>query len=266
MICRLQGGVALILAGIHAVKHALESDEPVSELVIERGKGERGKGHPRLNELIHLAKVRGIRISFQPRQSLERLSEGVAHQGVVARVAVGRRLDFSVWLAELEETEELCVLLLDGVTDPHNLGACVRSAEAAGCAAVIIPKDHAADVGSPVTAKAACGALSRLPVLTVTNLVRAMQQLQGKGLWLVGLAAEAEASIYEADLGGRLGVVMGAEGKGLRRLVREQCDRLLSIPMPGSVESLNVSVATGVTLFEVVRQRMQVVRDSESGS
>jgi len=117
-----------------------------------------------------------------------------------------------------------------------------------------------------VTAKAACGALSRLPVLTVTNLVRAMQQLQGKGLWLVGLAAEAEASIYEADLGGRLGVVMGAEGKGLRRLVREQCDRLLSIPMPGSVESLNVSVATGVTLFEVVRQRMQVVRDSESGS
>ena len=252
----------MILAGIHAVKHALESDEPVSELIIERGKGERGKGergkgHPRLNELIHLAKVRGIRISFQPRQSLERLSEGVAHQGVVARVSSGMKLDFGAWLAGLDVTDGLCLLLLDGVTDPHNLGACVRSAEAAGCAAVVIPRDHAADVESPVAAKAACGALSRLPVLTVTNLVRAMQALQDKGLWLVGLAGEAEASIYGADLSGRLGVVMGAEGKGLRRLVREQCDVLLSIPMPGNVESLNVSVATGVTLFEVVRQRLQ---------
>jgi len=255
----------LILAGIHAVKHALESDEPVSELIIERGKGERGKGHPRLNELIHLAKVRSIRISFQPRQSLERLSEGVAHQGVVARVSTAKKLDFGVWLESLEASESQLLLLLDGVTDPHNLGACVRSAEAAGCTAVIIPRDHAADVESPVAAKAACGAISRLPVLTVTNLVRAMQQLQDKGLWLVGLAGEAESSIYQADLSGRLGVVMGAEGKGIRRLVREQCDSLLSIPMPGNVESLNVSVATGVSLFEVVRQRMQAASVKDAG-
>jgi len=252
----------LILAGIHAVKHALESDEPVSELVIERGKGERGKGHPRLNELIHLAKVRGIRISFQPRQALERLGEGVAHQGVVARVATARKLDFSVWLESPGASEARLVLLLDGVTDPHNLGACVRSAEAAGCSAVIVPRDHAADVESPVAAKAACGAISRLPVMTVTNLVRAMQELQEKGLWLIGLAGEAEASIYQSDLSGRIGVVMGAEGKGMRRLVREQCDSVLSIPMPGNVESLNVSVATGVTLFEVVRQRLQAVRNT----
>jgi len=254
--------MVLILAGIHAVKHALESDEPISELIIERGKGDRGKGHPRLNELIHLAKMRSIRISFQPRQSLERLSEGVAHQGVVARLSAGKKLDFGVWLKALDVTNNLCLLLLDGVTDPHNLGACIRSAEAAGCAAVIIPKDNAADVGSPVVAKSACGALARLPVLTVTNLVRAMQALQEKGLWLVGMADAAEKSIYEAKLGGRLGVVMGAEGKGLRRLVREHCDELLSIPMPGSVESLNVSVATGVTLFEVVRQCMQLERDA----
>lgn len=255
----------MILAGIHAVKHALESGEAISELIIERGKGERGKGHPRLNELIHLAKTRSIRISFQPRQSLERLSEGVAHQGVVARVSSGQKLDFGVWLSGLDMTENLSILILDGVTDPHNLGACVRSAEAAGCVAVVIPKDHAADVESPVAAKSACGALSRVPVLVVTNLVRAMQALQEKGLWLVGLAGEADKSIYAADLSGRLGVVMGAEGKGLRRLVREQCDVLLSIPMPGSVESLNVSVATGITLFEVVRQRLHAsVNDDQS--
>jgi len=251
-----------IIAGIHAVRHALESGDPINELIIERGKGERGKGHPRLNELIHLARTRGIRISFQPRQSLERLSEGVAHQGAVARLSSGRKQDFKVWLAALDMTENPCILLLDGVTDPHNLGACVRSAEAAGCAALIIPKDHAADVESPVAAKAACGALSRLPVLTVTNLVRAMQALQDKGMWLVGLAGEAEKSIFEAELSGCLGVVMGAEGKGMRRLVRQQCDMLLSIPMPGSVESLNVSVATGVALFEVVRQRLQSRQDA----
>lgn len=246
-----------ILAGIHAVKHALESGESLSELIVERGKGEKGKGHPRLNELIHLAKSRGIRVSFQPRQALERLSEGVPHQGVVARVAGGKRIGFDEWLQALGESESRCVLLLDGVTDPHNLGACARTAEAAGCVAVVIPKDHAADIDSPVAAKAACGALSRLPVLAVTNLVRAMQALQDKGFWLAGLAGEAESSIYQADLGGRMGLVMGAEGKGLRRLVREQCDTLLAIPMPGNVESLNVSVATGVALFEMLRQRRQ---------
>jgi 23S rRNA (guanosine2251-2'-O)-methyltransferase len=244
--------MAQIIAGIHAVKHALESGETIDELIIERG-----KGHPRLNELIHLAKSQGIRVSFQPRQVLERLAGGVPHQGAVARVVRGKRPDFSDWLAGLDTNGNPVILLLDGVTDPHNLGACVRTAEAAGCVAVIIPRDHAADVESPVAAKAACGALSRLPVFSVTNLVRAMQALQDNGFWLVGLAGEAEKSIYATELGGRLGVVMGAEGKGLRRLVCEQCDELLSIPMTGNVESLNVSVATGVTLFEMLRQRLQ---------
>ncbi|MDQ6966493.1 MAG: 23S rRNA (guanosine(2251)-2'-O)-methyltransferase RlmB, partial [Mariprofundaceae bacterium] len=184
---------------------------------------------------------------------------------VVARVSTAKKIGFGVWLESLDASESQLLLLLDGVTDPHNLGACVRSAEAAGCTAVIIPRDHAADVESPVASKAACGAISRLPVLTVTNLVRAMQQLQDNGLWLVGLAGEAESSIYQADLSGRLGVVMGAEGKGMRRLVREQCDSLLSIPMPGNVESLNVSVATGVSLFEVVRQRIQAADAKGAG-
>jgi len=241
-----------ILAGIHAVKHALESGDPIDEIIIEKG-----KKHPRINELIHLAKKQGIRVSFQPRQALNRLSEGVPHQGVIARIQSGKRVRFEDWLEELDMNGCVLVLLLDGVTDPHNLGACIRTAEAAGCNGVVIPKDHAADTESPVVAKSACGALSRLPVLTVTNLVRAMKQLQEKGVWLAGLAGEAEVSMYQAELDGNLGLVMGAEDKGMRRLVREQCDQLVSIPMPGYVESLNVSVATGVALFEIVRQRQK---------
>jgi len=240
------------IAGIHAVKHALEAGEPISELLIEKG-----KKHPRINELIHLAKKAGIRFSFVPRQALERHAEGVPHQGVVARMGGGsvQKHAFSEWLESLDMDSRPLVLLLDQVTDPHNLGACIRTAEAAGCAGMVIPKDNAADLNSPIVAKSACGALARLPVLTVTNLARSIEQLQEKGFWVCGLAGEAEASLYEVDLKSPIALVMGAEGKGLRRLVREKCDQLLKIPMPGNVESLNVSVATGVSLFEAVRQR-----------
>ena len=241
-----------LIAGIHAVKHALEAGEALQEVVIEKG-----KKHPRLNELIHLAKKAGIRVSFTPRQALDRLADGTAHQGVVAKGSALKQLDFDDWLDSLDLGKAPLLLLLDQVTDPHNFGACLRTAEAVGCAAVILPRDHSADPDSPVVAKAACGASSRLPVLSVTNLARTMRQLQDKGFWLCGLAGEAEASIYEASLKGALGIVMGAEGKGLRRLVREACDQLVSIPMPGRIESLNVSVATGIALFEAQRQRSQ---------
>ncbi len=239
-----------LIAGIHAVKHALEAGEPLQELVIEKG-----KKHPRLNELIHLARKAGIRVGFVPRPALDRLAGGAVHQGVVAKGSALKRPDFDDWLDSLDMETAPLLLLLDQVTDPHNFGACLRTAEATGCAAVILPRDHSADLFSPVVAKAACGALSRLPVLSVTNLVRAMQKLQDNGFWLCGLAGEAEGSIYEAKLKGALGIVMGAEDKGIRRLVRENCDQLASIPMPGRVESLNVSVAAGVALFEAVRQR-----------
>ena len=242
-----------MIAGIHAVKHALDAGEAIDELMIEKG-----KKHPRLNELIHLAKKAGIRFSFVPRQALERHAEGVPHQGVVARIASSETMQkqsFDVWLKALDMEKHPIVLLLDQVTDPHNLGACVRTAEAAGCMGVIIPKDNAADLNSPIVAKSACGALARLPVLTVTNLARSIEQLQEGGFWVSGLAGEAESNIYDVDLKGATALVMGAEGKGMRRLVREKCDQLLKIPMPGHVESLNVSVATGVALFEVVRQR-----------
>lgn len=242
-----------VLAGIHAVKHALDAGDSIDELLIEKG-----KHHPRLNELIHLAKKHSIRFSFVPKEALARLAEGVPHQGVVAKmVAAGAQAvpTFEAWLKTVDMETAPMVLLLDQVTDPHNLGACVRTAEAAGCAAVIVLKDHAADVHSPVVAKAACGALSRLPVLRVINMKRCIEQLQQQGFWTVGLAGEAELSIYDAKLSGATAVVMGSEDKGVRRLVRETCDQLIHIPMPGVVESLNVSVATGVALFEINRQR-----------
>jgi len=248
-----------VLAGIHAVKHALEAGEAVDELLIEEG-----KKHPRINDLVHRAKKSGVRFSFVPKQVLMRYAAGVPHQGVVAKMAMKRggvSVSFDDWLNGLNMEVAPRALLLDQVTDPHNLGACIRTAEAAGCAGVIIPKDHAAGISSPVVAKSACGALARLPVLRVTNLKRAIEKLRKKGFWVVGLADEAERSIYHMELNGALAIVMGAEGAGLRRLVREACDQLLSIPMSGQVESLNVSVATGVALFEMVRQR-EARRDS----
>jgi 23S rRNA (guanosine2251-2'-O)-methyltransferase len=249
------GNYKKILAGIHAIKHAFEAGQIIDELLIEKG-----KRHPRLNELIHLAGKAGVRVSFVSKEALQRLAEGVPHQGALAQCpaadVVGAQ-SFDEWLSALEMELMPLVLLLDQVTDPHNFGACVRTAEAAGCDAVVVPKDNAADLRSPVVNKAASGALSRLPVYRVANLSRAIQKLQDKGFWTVGMAGEADVSIYETALSGSLAVVMGSEGKGIRRLVRETCDQLIKIPMPGSVESLNVSVATGVALFEISRQRHQ---------
>jgi len=146
-------------------------------------------------------------------------------------------------------------LVLDGVTDPHNLGACLRTADAAGVAAVIAPKDKSAPLNATV-AKVACGAAEVVPYIQVTNLARTLQLLKQHGIWITGTAGEADQSVYQADLTGPQAIVMGAEGKGMRRLTREQCDQLVNIPMAGEVSSLNVSVATGVCLFEVVRQQL----------
>jgi 23S rRNA (guanosine2251-2'-O)-methyltransferase len=146
------------------------------------------------------------------------------------------------------------ILVLDGITDPHNFGACLRSADAAGVDAVIVPKDKSAPLNATVR-KVACGAAETVPVYAVTNLARSLAALKDRGIWLAGLAGEGAVSLTQQDLTGPLGIVMGSEGEGLRRLTRDACDYLVSIPMAGSVSSLNVSVATGVTLFEAVRQR-----------
>jgi 23S rRNA (guanosine2251-2'-O)-methyltransferase len=237
------------IAGIHAVKHALDAGEAIDELVVLKG-----KTHPRLNELIHLARKAKVRVSFVPKEALERMADGVPHQGVVAKMSAKGAVNFKDWLQQVEGQDEALVLILDQVTDPHNLGACIRTAEAAGCVGVVIPKDHAADLSSPIVSKSACGALARIPVLRVTNLARTMKDLQQAGFWISGLAGEADTLIHDIQFSGKNVLVMGAEGEGMRRLVRESCDQLVKIPMPGKVESLNVSVATGVALFEVVRQ------------
>ena len=152
------------------------------------------------------------------------------------------------------------LLLLDQVQDPHNLGACLRTADGAGVHAVIAPKDRSVGLTSAVRT-VACGAAEHVPYVQVTNLARFMDQLKELGIWLVGTASEAESSLYEADLTGPLGLVMGSEGSGLRRLTRERCDFVVSFPLFGSVESLNVSVATGICLFEAVRQRREPRRN-----
>merc|ERR1712000_709071 len=149
------------------------------------------------------------------------------------------------------------VLILDGVTDPHNLGACLRTADAAGAHVVIAPKDKSAPLNA-TAAKVACGAAEAVPYIQVTNLARTMKDLQERGIWIVGTAGEAEQTIYQHDLTGPMAIVMGAEGPGMRRLTREHCDYLANIPMAGEVSSVNVSVATGICLFEAVRQRIAV--------
>lgn len=238
------------LFGLHAVQAALRAGEPVRVLWLL------GSRHDaRLQAVRDLAASRGVSIRTATRAELDQHADGGRHQGVVAELAGGARqlpTDLDTLLAGLSEPPFL--LVLDGVQDPHNLGACLRSANAAGVHAVIAPKDRAAGL-TPVARKVASGAAEYTPFITVTNLARALRQLQDAGVWLVGAAGEAEQELYAADLRGPLALVLGAEGAGLRRLTREHCDLLVRLPMAGEVESLNVSVATGICLYEAVRQR-----------
>ena len=185
---------------------------------------------------------------------LARAVPGLKHQGVVAQYAAPQNLGEGDLDELLGKVENPLLLVLDGVQDPHNLGACLRSAGAAGVAAVIVPRDRAVGV-TAVVRKASAGAADQVPLIRVTNLARTLKTLKDAGVWIVGLAGEAEKSLYEMDLKGPIAIAMGGEGDGLRRLSREHCDYLAKIPMTGIVESLNVSVATGVALFEAVRQR-----------
>lgn len=237
--------------GWHAVSAVLSrSPKRIRQVWVQAGRGDK-----RARELMERLRALAVPVMELARRDLDELAGGV-HQGVVAEIdplpewGEAELLD---WLAKTGEVPLL--LVLDGVTDPHNLGACMRSADAAGVHAVVVPKDKSAPLNSAAR-KVACGAAENLPLVRVTNLARALRALQDAGVWLVGTAGEAEASIYQANLQGPLAVVMGAEGSGMRRLTREHCDYLVSLPMQGSVASLNVSVATGVCLFEAVRQRL----------
>ena len=236
--------------GLHAVEALLRHHpKRVKQVWLAEGRGD-----PRVQTLIQLAEQSRIRIGQCERRELDAWVEGV-HQGVVADVSPSQVWGDAMLEELLDRTEGAPLLLvLDGVTDPHNLGACLRTADAAGALAVIIPKDKSATLNATVR-KVACGAAEVIPLVAVTNLARTLEKLQQRGLWVVGTAGEAEQEIYDQDLRGPIVLVMGAEGKGMRRLTREHCDFLVRLPMAGSVSSLNVSVATGVCLFEALRQR-----------
>ncbi|MEH6583172.1 MAG: 23S rRNA (guanosine(2251)-2'-O)-methyltransferase RlmB [Halioglobus sp.] len=246
--------------GIHSVDSLLRTNpKSVQRLWVQLGRDDR-----RIGSLLELAQNQGVPVAREPRKDLDEMVSG-RHQGVVAETLSvpvhGEISQPNLWkeadLYRFVENKDSPVLLLvlDGVTDPHNLGACLRSADAAGVDAVIVPKDKSADL-NPTSRKVACGAAEVVPFVKVTNISRTMTELKERGVWLFGTAGEAENSIYDSDLAGSVALVMGAEGGGLRRLTREGCDHLVKLPMSGSVSSLNVSVATGVCLFEIVRQRL----------
>ncbi len=241
-----------IVYGLHAVQSVLkhQGDSVVQLFHDKRRRDER------LSKLLQQAQQLGIDVQAVSKTTLEEKSSSDRHQGIVIVVEQHQKQQSLEELLDALDTndEAPLLLILDSITDPHNLGACLRTADAAGAHAVIYPKDKSAGINATVR-KVACGAAEVIPCYPVTNLARCMEQLQQRGIWIVGAAGEAEQEFYQMDLSGSMALVMGAEGKGLRRLTREHCDYLAKLPMAGEVSSLNVSVATGVCLFEMVRQR-----------
>ena len=244
-----------IVLGIHAVQALIElSPERFIEMWVLKGRDDE-----RMAPIINLTRKYKIPVQLVHRKVLDEKSVGEQHQGVIARITPNKQynendLDEIISQAERNDVAPF-LLILDGVTDPHNLGACLRNADAAGVQAIIVPKDKAAKITATVR-KVAVGAAETVPLVQVTNLARTMKHLQQLGVWVVGTAGETDTNLYDVKLNGPMALVMGAEGKGMRRLTRENCDQLVKLPMAGAVSSLNVSVATGICLFEIVRQRI----------
>ena len=245
-----------LVFGLHAVDAVLlNSPERILELWLSSGRDD-----PRMKSLRLRADAAGIRPQAASVEALEKLVGDVTHQGVVAAIRPLAPWTDNELLGAVEASREPPLLLvLDGVSDPHNLGACLRSADAAGVSALVLPKDRSAQVDA-VVRKVAAGAAEFVPVATVTNLARTLEALKALNVWVVGTDGEAEQSLFTADLNRPLALVLGAEGTGLRRLTREKCDFLVKIPMAGQVESLNVSVAAGIALFEARRQRSKLTK------
>ncbi|WP_243039879.1 23S rRNA (guanosine(2251)-2'-O)-methyltransferase RlmB [Dyella sedimenti] len=241
------------IVGINPVEGALSNDASrVREVLVEQG-----QRNARVQELATRAKALNIPVHHRPREQLDRLAGEARHQGVAARYEappMGGENDLPGLLEKAGQ--EALVLVLDGVTDPHNLGACLRSAAAARVTAVVVPKDRAVGL-TPVVRRASAGGADRVPLIAATNLARALRTLKDAGVWITGLAGDTDTSVYGIDLRGPVALVLGSEGEGMRRLTRETCDFVAKIPMPGAMESLNVSVATGIVLFEALRQRSE---------
>ncbi|RCS59597.1 23S rRNA (guanosine(2251)-2'-O)-methyltransferase RlmB [Parvibium lacunae] len=244
-----------ILFGFHAVTARLrQSASSIEEICYDNSRRDQ-----RMQSFIEQAAAAKVKLVAVDSARLEQLAAGQRHQGLIARVqplVLAQHLDDL--LEDLEQQQETpFLLILDGVTDPHNLGACLRVADAAGVHAVIAPKDRAVGLNATVH-KVASGAADSVPYFMVTNLARTLRTLQARGIWVIGTAGEATQTLYQTALTGPLALVLGAEGEGLRRLTRETCDALIQIPMQGTVESLNVSVASGICLFEACRQRLPI--------
>jgi 23S rRNA (guanosine2251-2'-O)-methyltransferase len=242
--------------GLHAVRSALRRPQLLLEVLVDGGRQDQ-----RAREILVLAEEAGIKWRRVAVAELDRLAEGARHQGVVAKLQRQQIQDEPYLKALLKRLEvPPFLLILDEVQDPHNLGACLRTAEGAGVNAVITPRDRSAGL-NPTVRKVASGAAEIVPFIQVTNLARTLRWLKQEGVWLIGTAGEAGNLLYDCDLRGPLAIVMGGEGKGMRRLTREACDQLVKLPMAGTVESLNVSTAAAVTLYEAVRQRTSQVTD-----
>jgi 23S rRNA (guanosine2251-2'-O)-methyltransferase len=239
------------LTGIHAVKEALEAQRPIDRITIATGRQD-----TRIEEIVQLARQRSIPVRFEDRKQLDRLANSKDHQGVVALAAARAAATLEEILTNANQARGQIglIILLDGIEDPHNLGAIVRTALAAGAYGVVIPERRAVGLTDTV-ARASAGALAHLPVVKVTNLARAMEELKEAGYWLVGLDERADKTYTEVDYTCPVGIVLGSEGQGLHELTRKRCDFVVSLPTTGPVKSLNVSVAAGVVLFEAVRQR-----------
>lgn len=237
------------LWGIHPILELLRLEPgKVREVVVQQN-----KGGARIQEIIALARARGVKVRFLPGQRFPS-SPDKTHQGVLARTAPLATCSLPELLVGQQGRENPLLVALDSIQDPHNLGAIIRTAAAAGAGGVIIPKDRSAPLNA-TAAKAAAGAMAHLSLCLVTNLAVSLQTVKENGFWVYGAAGEAKHSVYETRFSGPICLVIGGEGKGLRPLVRQSCDELLSIPMAGSLDSLNASVAAGVILFEMVRQR-----------
>jgi len=238
--------------GLHSVQHVLQQDTSrIIEIWVQDNRRD-----AKVQVLIEQLQQQDFTLQYVPKKTLDKLAQSEHHQGILLRcqaAPIHTEETLETLLATL--TTPAFFLVLDEVQDPHNLGACLRTADAVGVHAVIIPKNRSCPMTSTVR-KVASGAAETMPVIQITNLARTLRWLQEQGVWVIGTVAEAEKNLYETDLTGAIALVMGAEGSGLRRLTQETCDKLMKIPMLGTVESLNVSVATGICLYEIVRQRI----------
>ncbi len=236
-----------IIYGIHAVESAIRNQpENVLQVFVQQGRNDN-----RIKNILSIAKNSGVSVQSISNDKLKEKCPKARHQGVVAEIRFNKSSNIS--LEDILEKESLLLLVLDEVQDPHNIGACLRTADAAGVDAVIVSKNRSPAL-TPVMRNVASGAAETVPYIMVSNLARALEKIKQSNVWVMGTSGDANQTIYETRASQRLALVMGSEGKGMRRLTREACDELISIPMLGSVESLNISVATAVCLYEIRRQ------------